>query len=290
MTPTQIGILFIILSQLSFALMDSIIKTLGGELSVASIIFFRNLFTLIWMFPLFMRSGEMKNSLKRLPLHAIRSLSGQIGMILIFTSLTLLPLSDATVLRSLTPLFVPILAFIWLKERLSWLLIPCFLLAMIGSWLLAGVDKPQFSLLSLLPIIAGLFVAMAMVAVKRMTKVAEGSEIVFYFSLTGIIFSLVYGAFTQFTLPKGGLIWIFVLGMGFFGSLGQIWLTRANRLADASILAPFYYLNALFGALISHFFWGERLGIYGWLGALLIILSGLILTLFSNPKDVNKKI
>lgn len=285
MNSTYQGILFVVLSQIAFAFMDSSIKGLSADISVASIILFRNLFTLIVMLPLFIRTGEVKNSFKRLHLHAIRSLSGQIGMILIFTSLALLPLSDASILRSLTPLFVPLIAFIWLKERLTPLLVPCFLIALLGSWMLAGMDKPNFSLLSLIPIIAGLFVAMAMVAIKRMTKVAKGSEIVFYFSLTGVISALIFGYFTELTFPTEWRVWLLIIAMGAFGSLGQVWVTRANRLTDASLLAPFYYLNAVFGAILSHFFWQEKMGIYGWLGATLVIFSGLILT-FNDHKKV----
>ena len=277
-----LGIIFVIISQIAFALMDSTIKWLSSDISTATIIFFRNLVTLFWVLPAFYYSGEMRNSISRLPLHAIRSLSGQIGMILIFISLKVLPLSDATVLRSLTPLFVPILAFIWLKERLSWALIPSFLLALIGAWMLADVDKPQFSLLSLLPIIAGIFVAMAMVAIKRVSRVAKRAEIVFYFSLTGIVSALGLAIFTEFTLPSSLAVWGIVLLMGLFGSLGQVWVTRANSLTDASILAPFYYLNAVFGAILSHFFWNETLGIWGWLGALLVIFGGLFLIFFSR--------
>ncbi|ELV07753.1 DMT family transporter [Wohlfahrtiimonas chitiniclastica] len=272
-----VGILFVVLSQLAFALMDSSIKWLGSELSTATIVFFRNLVTLLWVAPAFWLTGEVKNSFKRLPLHAIRSLSGQIGMILIFTSLAVLPLSDATVLRSLTPLFVPLLAAIWLKEKLTWVLIPSFILAMIGSWMLASADKPQFSLLSFIPIIAGIFVALAMVAIKRVSKVAGSSEIVFYFSFTGCISAMIFAAFTEFNLPTDLRIWGIIVLMGFFGSLGQVWVTKANQMTDASLLAPFYYLNAVFGAILSHFFWHERLGIWGWMGAVLIISGGLLL-------------
>lgn len=273
----MLGITFVILSQLAFALMDSSIKWLSEDISTASIIFFRNLVTLIWVFPAFYLSGQIRNSFSRLPLHAIRSLSGQIGMVLIFISLKVLPLSDATILRSLTPLFVPILAAIWLKERLSWILLPSFILAFVGVWMLSGMDKPHFSMLSFLPIIAGIFVAMAMVAIRRVSKVAGGSEIVFYFSLTGIVFSLGMAAFTEFTLPSHLGVWGIVLLMGIFGSLGQVWVTKANQMADASILAPFYYLNAVFGAILSHFFWNETLGLWGWLGAAFVIAGGLFL-------------
>lgn len=272
-----LGIMFVVLSQVAFALMDSSIKWLSADLPMATIIFFRNLIMMIWIFPAFYLSGAIKSSIQRLPLHAIRSLSGQIGMVLIFISLKVLPLSDATILRSLTPLFVPILAAIWLKERLSWALLPSFLLAFIGVWMLSGMDKPHFSVLSFLPILAGIFVAMAMVAIKRVSKVAGGAEIVFYFSVTGIIFSFGMTLFTGFSLPTSPAIWGIVLLMGLFGSIGQVWITKANQLTDASVLAPFYYLNAVFGAILSHFFWNETLGIWGWLGAALVISAGLFL-------------
>lgn len=278
----MLGIVFVIISQIAFAFMDSTIKWLSSDISTATIIFFRNLITLLWMLPLFYLSGEMKNSVKRLPLHAVRSLSGQIGMVLIFVSLKVLPFSDATILRSLTPLFVPLLAWFWLKERLSWVLIPSFTLAFIGVWMLSGMDKPAFSILSFIPIIAGIFVAMAMVAIRRVSKVAGGPEIVFYFSLTGIFFAFGMAIFTEFTLPNNWLVWGVVLLMGIFGSLGQIWVTKANQIADASILAPFYYLNAVFGAILSHFFWNETLGLWGWLGALFVIFGGLFLIFFSR--------
>lgn len=271
-----IGITFAVLSQLAFAGMDSVIKWLSSDLSTATIIFFRNLVTLLWVAPVFFSSGEFKNSLKRLPLHAMRSLSGQIGMVFIFLSLAVLPLSDASVLRSLTPLFVPLLAAIWLKEKLSWILIPSFILATLGSWILAGVDKPQFSLYSFLPIIAGIFVALAMVSIKRIGSIASGSEIVFYFSLTGVVFASVMSYLTEFTMPSGQTIWLMILLMGIFGSLGQIWITKANQITQASILAPFYYLNAVFGAILSHFFWNETLGVWGWMGATIIIAAGLL--------------
>lgn len=272
-----LGIMFVVLSQVAFALMDSSIKWLSADLPMATIIFFRNLIMMIWIFPAFYLSGAIKSSIQRLPLHAIRSLSGQIGMVLIFISLKVLPLSDATILRSLTPLFVPILAAIWLKERLSWALLPSFLLAFLGVWMLSGMDKPHFSVLSFLPILAGIFVAMAMVAIKRVSKVAGGAEIVFYFSVTGIIFSFGMTLFTGFSLPTSPAIWGIVLLMGLFGSIGQVWITKANQLTDASVLAPFYYLNAVFGAILSHFFWNETLGIWGWLGAALVISAGLFL-------------
>lgn len=274
-----LGIMFVVISQIAFALMDSSIKWLSADISTATIIFFRNFLMLLWVLPAFYLSGAIRSSLQRLPLHAVRSLSGQIGMVLIFLSLKILPLSDATILRSLTPLFVPILAMIWLKERLSWTLIPSFILAFIGVWMLSGMDKPHFSWLSFLPITAGIFVALAMVAIKRVSEVAGGSEIVFYFALTGIVFSFGMAPFTGFSLPSDWSVWGVVLLMGLFGSLGQVWVTKANQLTEASILAPFYYLNAVFGAILSHFVWNETLGPWGWIGASLVIFAGIFLVI-----------
>lgn len=234
--------------------------------------------------PLFIKSGTIKVSFGRLHLHAIRSCSGLIGMYLIFLSLTLLPLSEATVLRSFSPLFIPVLAFFWLKEKLNFILIPCFIIAIIGTWFLSGLDKPHLTLLSLLPIAAGIFTAFAMVSIKRMSHLASGIEIVFYFSFFGTIASLIFLVITKSPLPNTLSVWGMILVMGLLATFGQITLTRANSYVSASVLAPFYYLNAVFGALLSHFFWNEPLGVYGWIGAVLVIFSGVLLALTRSKR------
>lgn len=278
MKPSTIGILLIVGSQIAFALMDSTIKVLGNEISLASILLFRNLITLVFVAPLFLKSGSLHASFGRIHLHFMRSISGVLGMIFIFLSIKFLPLSDATVLRSISPLFIPVLAFIWLKEKLSLMLIPCFTIAIIGTLFLSGLDKPELTWLSLLPILSGVFTAFAMVSIKRMSNIASGAEIVFYFSLIGTGVSLVFGIFGALSMPSNLYVWSIVAFMGILGTIGQITMTRANQYISASVLAPFYYLNPVFGALISHFFWGEKLGSYGWIGAALVIFAGILLT------------
>lgn len=278
MNSGRIGILLIIGSQVAFALMDSTIKVLGNEISLASILLFRNLITLLFVAPVFLKSGSLQASFGRLHLHFMRSISGVLGMVFIFLSIKLLPLSDATVLRSISPLFIPILAFVWLKEKLTFMLIPCFAIAIVGTLFLSGLDKPELSWLSLLPILSGIFTAFAMVSIKRMSNIASGAEIVFYFSLIGTAASLIFGLFGALSMPSTLYVWSIVAFMGILGTIGQITLTRANHYISASVLAPFYYLNPVFGALVSHFFWGEKLGTYGWIGAGLVIFAGVLLT------------
>lgn len=279
LSPASLGIMLILCSQLAFALMDSSIKLLGRQdIELPTILFFRNIIPMILLLPLFIKSGALKPSFKRLPLHALRSLSGLIGMYLVFLSIILLPLSEATILRSISPLFIPLLAFLWLKEKLSMSLIPCFMIAIMGTWFLSGLDKPNLSWLSLLPIGAGIFTAFAMVSIKRMSNLASGVEIVFYFSFFGSIASAIFWKITRAPLPETILSWLIIIAMALFATLGQITLTTANKYVAASVLAPFYYLNAVFGALLSHFFWNETMGVYGWIGAGLVVLSGILLS------------
>ncbi len=273
-----LGAFLIVISQLAFTIMDASIKWLSTEISTATIFLFRNIIMLCWIAPYFLRSSELKNSIQRLPLHAVRSFAGQIGMIFVYISFTVLPFADAVILRSFSPLFIPVIAAIWLKEKLPWILAPSLCLTMVGTWILIDVDKPQLSFWSLLPIIGGIFSALSMVAIKRLSRIAQNDEIIFYFGMTGVIFAILFGLFTEFTWPDEPSIWLIVGLLGLSGSLGQLWLTKANHCLNASILAPFYYLNMVFGAILSHFFWDEKLGIWGWLGSAIIICAGLLLT------------
>lgn len=284
MPAYTMGLLLVIFSQLGFAVMDSCIKALSGELPLATILFFRNVISLLIVAPIFFKTNSFKLSLPRIPLHLFRSGFGLISMYLGFLSLRVLPFSESSVLRATSPLFIPILAFIWLKEPLRKIIIPCLILSFSGIILLSGLDKPEFSYLSFIPIGAGLFAAFAMIAIKQISRVANATEVVFYFSVFGTLASILLGIFSDNKLPNTLHLWEIILSMGALAVVSQLSLTKSAQYVPASILAPFYYLNAVFGSLISHFFWGEKLGFWGWIGAGLVIFAGLLLAFYKKNK------
>ena len=274
------GIGLIILSQCAFSLMDGVIKVLSQSLPTETILLFRNIIPLILLLPIVARRRIIMASLPRLPLHLIRSLTGLAAMYSLFFALSVLPLAEVSVLRTTTPLFIPVLAFFWLRESRTPGLIFALILGFIGVLLVLKPGIATFSIYAIFPLISGLMTAFAMVSIKRMSGIASSLEIVFYFALIGTLLSSGLCLISYWRLDGGlnlpsGQLWLWVAALGGLATIGQLLLTQAHHFALASTLSPFYYLTVVFGALLGHFVWGERLGWLGWLGAICITIAGI---------------
>ncbi len=88
-----------------------------------------------------------------------------------------------------------------------------------------------------------------------------------------------------FTLPEswpvilefGMLEWLVMLGIGVWGILGHILQIQAYRLAPASLLAPFIYLQIVAAAVLSWLVWGDFPGAMTWLGIIVVCGSGIVI-------------
>ena len=63
--------------------------------------------------------------------------------------------------------------------------------------------------------------------------------------------------------------------VGLIGGIAQLVMTNAFRLADVSIVAPFDYTHIIWAALLGFFIWGEVPGNTIWLGAAIVMASGI---------------
>ena len=68
-----------------------------------------------------------------------------------------------------------------------------------------------------------------------------------------------------------------ILGLGAFGALGQYLITEAFRLGEASLLAPLEYTALAWGVLLDLAIWQVLPGAVTWIGAAIIVGSGLYL-------------
>jgi len=77
--------------------------------------------------------------------------------------------------------------------------------------------------------------------------------------------------------PHGWLEWTLLCGMGVFGGVGHYLLALAHRYAPASTLAPFLYQQILYMALFGYLVFGSVPDAPVWVGAAIVIGSGLYL-------------
>jgi drug/metabolite transporter (DMT)-like permease len=272
------GATFIVLGELCFATMGVCIRLVSTELDNEMIVFARNLLGLVLLLPWLAHRG-VGNLATRVPaLHLLRAVAGVAAMYCFFYAIAVMPLAEAMLLKLTAPIFMPVIAVLWLHERVT----PALALALgIGFAGVAAIIDPSFadgrvsvSPAALIGLLGGILAALAKVTVRRLSRSEPPTRIVFYFALIAAAISAVPLLWSWQTpsLPAAlGLV-----GVAVAATLGQLALTRGLSLAPASSMGVFGYSAVVFGAAYGWLLWAEPLTPGTMLGTLLIALAGLL--------------
>lgn len=288
----QKGILYIIVSGLSFMVVNFFVKLLGNpdssplgeglqaypahELVLArSVVSFSISFFIIKH-----RKMPVWGSNKRWLL--IRGISGTIALTLFFYTIHYLPLAVASTVQYLAPIFTVLFAIMLLREQVQskqWFFI---LLSFVGVILIAsgrfidpGDNNETFSFLWFgLGIVSAAFSGIAYVAIMKLKNTDEPITIVMYFPMIAGPIMIILCLF-DFTMPHG-IEWLYLLIIGIFTQIAQILLTRALHIGNASTITPFQYLGAIYAFLLGLYAFNEHLSWIINLG-ILVTVSGVII-------------
>jgi drug/metabolite transporter (DMT)-like permease len=266
------GALFIIASELMFASMGATVKAAAfSGVPTEVLVFLRNLVGTFLILP-FLLKGGIENLRSDVPhLHLLRALMGVSAMYCFFFALGRLALADGMLLKMTAPIFMPVIAWLWLSERPSRYAV---LAVPIGFFGVILVLRPggEFTWVALIGLAGGAFAALAKVTVRRLTRSEPTARVVFFFAMFGTLFSSVplVWAWRAPTIEQ----WAMVFTVGLFGTLGQILLTRGYATATTARVAPFTYFSVIFGAAYGYLFWDELLDLFFLAGALLIAFAG----------------
>lgn len=265
------GAVFIVASEFMLASMGAVIKTAAVELPNEVIVFFRNLFGLLALMPFIVRHGP-KGLLTRVPgLHLLRGVAGVSAMYCFFYAIANLKLADAMLLKLTTPVFIPLVAYFWLRESMPWLARGALLTGFVGVGLILkpGADLNWVVLVALA---GSLFAAVAKVTVRKLSHTEPAYRTVFYFALVAGAVSALPLLWAWQTPSAHG--WLLLLAMGPLATLGQLFMTRGYAAAPASQVGIFTFSSVLFGALFGWLFWDELWDMVSAAGAILIAVAG----------------
>ena len=276
-----LGAALIVASELLFASMGATVKAVSTGLPTEVIVFMRGMFGVLILSPLLLRRVNKEVLTTHVfHLHLLRAILGVSAMYCFFYALANLQLADGMLLKMTAPLFMPLIAAVWLLEKPGtkiWLAVG---LGFVG---VALVIQPEgeFNWIALVGLAGGMFAAGAKVTVRRLGQTESTFRIVFYFSLVVMLIAMIplAWAWQTPTAQEWGLLFL----MGLFGTLGQLLLTRGYSVAAASQVAPFTYFSVVFAALYGYLFWDETLDFGFIAGAMLIAVAGIV-ALRSNSK------
>lgn len=273
-------------SVLVFIVMSAVIKAVADHVPPGQTVFFRSFFAIpvivVWL--AWRRELRTGFTTAKPMGHVWRGVMGTTAMGLGFAGLGYLPLPEVTAIGYAAPLLTVIFAAMFLGEDVRAFRISAVVLGLTGVLI---VLSPRLSILqgqagghaeafgAMLVLGGAVFAALAQVFVRKLVMTERTPAIVFWFSLTATVMSLV-------TLPFGWVVptpgeAALLVAAGLLGGVGQILLTSSYREADASLVAPFDYASMIFALLIGYFIFGDvptwtMLG-----GAALVVTAGILI-------------
>jgi drug/metabolite transporter (DMT)-like permease len=270
-----IGAALIVAGELAFASVGAAIRVIAGEVSNEMVVFFRNAFALLLFVPWLIRDGlKYAASTESPSLHLVRGLAGLGAMYCFFYAIVHMPLAEAMLLKLSAPLFIPFVAYAWLRETAPWPARIAIGVGFAGVALILSPDLTTVAPVALVALLGGFLAAVAKVTVRRLSHTEPAGRIILYFTLIGTAVSAVPLLWAWATPTLHQAAWLFLIAVLATG--GQWCLTRGLGHASAPRLAPFVYSSVIFGAAYGWWFWDEPVTLLTALGAALVALAGVL--------------
>ena len=276
-------------STLAFSIVSFLVKFLSGSYSSWEMGFFRSFVNLLILLPFVffrMRPSEIFPLGRRVLV--LRGLAGFGGLCCFFYAIANLPLSVGVILSSITPVFVILFSWIFLREVTRIFSIFAFLLIFAGVVFLVthGESGDSPNAVRLFPVLIGLlgaiFGALAMTAVRRAVMTFGTVLIVLYFTGIASILLVPVLFVTGFTVPGPKDLGLLVL-MGMAAAFAQETMTRAYREAPATLVSIMGLMGTGFSVLWGVFYFKESLHPVQWIGITLIVMGIVLVLVFGRP-------
>ncbi len=278
-----LGIVYIIMSAFCFAFMNAFVR-LAGDLPPIQKSFFRNFVALIFAVIILIKNKipficQQKSSI---PALLIRAGLGTVGILCNFYAIDHLVLADASILNKMSPFFVIIFSFLFLKERLTVFQAGAVFVAFIGSLF---IIKPSFSNVEIFPAFMGFCggaaAGAAYAAVRYLGKNGEkGPFIVAFFSCFSCLVTLPFLIFDYHPMTWAQLLSL--MGAGLAAAGGQFSITAAYTHAPAKEISVYDYSQIIFSTLLGFILFGDVPDVYSIIGYVIIISMAVLMFFYNN--------
>ena len=270
------GITFMFVAVMLFTFMDSIIKWLGeAGYPTMQLVFFRSFFAFVPLSLVIFR-GPWRQALRFNDRwgHAIRCLSGGLSMAGFFYAFKVMPLSDAIAIGFAAPIFITALSIPLLGEHVGVRRWSACLVGFVGVLVIVQPGPGLLESGALVALAATFFYAIAAISVRKLSRTESNTAIIFSFTFSVTVVSACFLPF-QWVSPKSLFDLTLLIMLGLIGGTAQIFMTEAFRSTTISIVMPFEYTAILWTVILQYLIWHSVPGLNLWLGAPLVIASGI---------------
>ncbi len=292
-----IGIASLVVGILVFSTQDAIIKALSGDYAVTQAVIVR----CIVAFPILLCFVHLEGGLRQVASRRFSALSLR-GLVLLiayttyYMALAALPLAVAVALFFTAPLFITMLAAVFLREQVGWRAAVAVVMGFAGVLVITAPGFGPFEPAILFSLASACCYAIAMVLARRLGVSEPASVMSFYQNGIYLLGAALIAAFLNGFGPTGAshpsvdfLVRSWVVPgstdlslmalCGLIAAIGTSLLTHAYRVAEANLITAFEYTGMIWAPLWGFLFFAEVPGPREIVGMALIIAAGLLVAL-----------
>tara|TARA_Y100001960_G_C14623547_1_gene801939 strand:- start:12 stop:965 length:954 start_codon:yes stop_codon:yes gene_type:complete len=271
LTAATKGAILMIIASAFFSAMVGGIREVSSSIPAIETVFFRNLFGLIALTPLFFRHGLGILRTDRYGLLLVRACMALVFQVTWFYAVSVVPVADAVALSFTAPLFTTILAILVLKEVVRLRRWTATLVGFAGAIL---IIRPGFAELNpnlLIVIVSAAGMAAAFIIIKILSRTESSTTIVAYLNLFMVPAALIPALFVWQWPTVDEFMWLILVGVS--GTCAHLAMTKAFAIAETTVIMPFDFTRLPFTALIGYIAFSEVPDIWTWIGAAIIFSS-----------------
>ena len=267
-----LGIIFMILGMFCLSVNDIMVKGLNLVFPVWEVIFFRAFSGMLISIALVLIFGWETLKTKKPIRHFVRAFSAVGCVVFYFFGLKYLLLTENIAIVHSAPIFATLLAIPILGERLGVHRIGAIIIGFVGVIVIVKPGTDIFKFVSLIPLIAALFMASVYLSTRSLMNTDSSISIIFYYSSALLVTSIIFLP-DDFVMPNIVQL-IPLMSLGIMGSLGHYFMSQAAKNAEVVVISPFEYSSFIFVGVMGYIFYNEVPSISIIIGGILIILGG----------------
>lgn len=284
-----------LLGTIIFALMNSFLKILSSHLTIQENLFYRGI-TMVF-FILIIMLFKRKHSHKNHPHKKggwvkliLRGTFGGISLLAMLYNVETIDLGTTVAFAQTTPIWMALLAFILLGEKITKHIALSVIIGFIGVLLISNPQTTNLGILNIIcGIISGVFAALAMISIRALKGYFDDISIMLSF---GVMTSIMGFGLMLFQARFSPLDWLdifYIFMVGLSGTVGQYFITRAYFVAPAVIVSPIDYTRIAFSLLFGIALGDLFPNIFSIIGMLLICASGVIIAMPFIMHEIKRK-
>jgi S-adenosylmethionine uptake transporter len=265
------GVLWVFTTVFAFVVMAISVRHLSHRIEASEILFFRNLFSVVFTLPLVMAASGAIYRTQKLRFHGVRALLQFGAQFSWVYALPLLPLAEITALEFTVPLWSAPLAILFLGERVSSARWTATILGFVGVLVILRPGLAVVSPAALIVLAGCIGFASAGVIVKYLTRSDDPRIIVLYSNLFQLPVALGISLFVWVTPSWDDIPWIAAWGLAGLGA--QHAMAQGLRRIDVTLATPIDFARLPLIALAGYALYDERVEVWVAVGALIIFAS-----------------